>query len=101
MDLHLRFEFDSGICKGISIKNPPVVPREGEFITFKWEDFVKDPEELAKLVKFDDDDCFVANIYSRKYAKDYAEVVVLLLEEEAYYDYISGRTTTRTGRRKY
>lgn len=88
MDLYLRFEFDTNICKGFRIKNPPTVPCEGEIVDFVWEDFVEDPEDLARVKEFCENGCFMANILSRDYAKDHAEVLIILMNEENYYKHI-------------
>jgi|GEM_PF-2011688 len=88
MDLYLRFEFDPEISKGFRIKNPPTVPCEGEIVDFVWNDFINNPEDLARIKEFSENGCFMANILSRDYAKDYAEVLIILMDEENYYEHV-------------
>jgi hypothetical protein len=83
MDLTLRIEFDL-VIQGFDIHNPPMIPCEGEVISFRWEDFITNADDLNTLNAYCEHNFFRVNILRREYTKDHAEVIVVLFEEEHY-----------------
>lgn len=61
-----------------------MLPREGEVIVFRWEDFITNADDLKVLNDYCEHSFFRVNILRRKYTKDHAEVIVVLFEEEHY-----------------
>jgi hypothetical protein len=84
MEITLRVVFNSLVKERFEIKNPPVLPNEGDTITFKWEDYLNDQENIQKLREYEYNRMFRAKIITKRYSKDGIEVVILLFEESDY-----------------
>jgi hypothetical protein len=85
MEITLSVIFNSLVKERFEIKNPPVLPNEGDTVSFKWEDYLNDQENIRKLREYELNSKFLrANIITKRYSKEGVEVVIFLFEESDY-----------------
>lgn len=80
----LKISFDSIIDEEFEVRNPPILPDEGETLDFKWSDFITDDAELEKLEASNDSNIWIANILCKTYSKTEVTVHIVLFEEQNY-----------------
>lgn len=90
MNTRVRFCFDAeGLgSTSFEILNPPVLPQEGKIIDAQWEHYIEDAEALKALEDINENGYLIANILSIKYTQDEVKMLVVLMKDNIYEDYV-------------
>lgn len=93
MNTRVRFCFDAeGLgSTSFEILNPSVLPQEGKVIEADWGHYIADAEALKSLEDINENSCLIANILSIKYKPSEVEMLVLLMEDRIYEDYMRSK----------
>jgi len=84
MKVILKVNFDSISNAEFYIENPPVIPVEGDSVSFEWKDFISDKKEIKKLENYDKNHIWMVNVLFKRYSKKQALVQIVLMEEGEY-----------------
>lgn len=85
MDVILLVRFDSQIGESFQIKNPAILPLEGEIFDCAWSDFIPDKKILEILDDYDKNGCWVVSVIYKYFSKDKITYNISLMEERNYY----------------
>ncbi len=85
MDVILSVGFNSQIREYFQIKNPAILPLQGEVFNCTWSDFLTDENILELLDDYDENGCWLVDVVSKDFSKDKITYNISLMEEEHYY----------------
>jgi uncharacterized protein YxjI len=87
MKLRLKVTFNT-LGTEFTIKNPALIPSEGDYIRFTWKDFIKDKEARQSISKYEDPGgTYRVKMGAKYFRKNIVTLVVTLIEAEDYEKY--------------
>ena len=88
MNLKVRFIFENSDIKSkIELLNPPVIPSDGETVSFKWSSFISNKKDLKIIAKIEND--LVALTLRKHYSKCEVLITILLMTDIEYKKYLT------------
>ncbi len=78
MKTTLKVIFGDLSLKEFSIENPCHIPSHGEIFHCKWDDFIKDKDQIKMLEKIEEDECWMVERFRSDYSKEETECLIIL-----------------------
>ncbi|TRX70865.1 hypothetical protein [Carboxylicivirga sp. M1479] len=80
MKTKIRISFNSTGLKSFYIENPRHLPSQGEIFNCKWSDYIEDKEQIRRLEKIQENECWMVDRLSIYYSKDEIICQIVLFE---------------------
>ncbi len=78
MKTTLKVIFEDTSLKEFTIENPGHIPSQGEIFYCKWDDFIKDKDQIKRLEEIEEDECWMVERFRSNYSKEETECLIIL-----------------------